>query len=521
MYTVIIVDDELFVRKGLRGLIDWSGNGYAVIDEADNGDDALDIIRKERPDLVITDIRMPGMDGIELIQAASELAPDTEFVIISGYNDFRYAQQAMRFGVMDYVLKPIDEEDIIQALSKLRIKLTDKKKRQEASRLEGGEKQIEALIRGELKEEGLRDWARPWLAAGASSYSYALVEMNVAPPWSREEMMPKKVQKEKIREAIRAEAPAFGTPVIYEHRKSYGFVVPDLYGKENQKDLRHFLQGVLGRIQNGDGVEPRIYAGHSVPSLEQLQASYGSAKETVAYKFLKPEDQVLLHADIAGTSLHYKYLSHEAQRKLTEAMERNDKEAIRGAIGSIIDEFQRERFSPEAIKTAIVQCVLETGRLIRELQGDEKELRHMEVVISWHDHNITLNQLRAMLEAFSIEAAEMIGGLTRSSALGVISKVKQYMDEHFHENINLKSISAQFYMNAAYLGQLFKKTYDVYFNEYLLQLRIEEAKRLLRQSDLRVYEIASRVGFNKPDYFVTQFEKLENMPPTEYRNRWK
>ncbi|MHA7966514.1 response regulator transcription factor [Paenibacillus sp. CAU 1782] len=521
MYTVIIVDDELFVRKGLRGLIDWSGNGYVVIDEADNGDDALDLIRDCKPDLVITDIRMPGMDGIELIQAASELAPDVEFVIISGYNDFRYAQQAMRFGVTDYVLKPIDQEDIAQALAKLRDKLAEKKKRREASRLESGEKQIEALIRGELKEDGLSEWAKPWLEAGASVYNYALVELNVAPPWSRGELQSKNELREKIREAVRAEAPAFGAPVLYEHRKSYGFVVPDVYEKGGDENLRRFLQGVLQRIEAGTGVEVCIYAGHSVQSLEQLQASYASAKETVAYKFLKPGEPVLLHADIAGTPLYYKHLSQEAQRGLTDAMERNDGEAIRQAIVIIIAEFQRERFSPEAIKTAIVQCVLETGRLIRELQGDEKGLRHMEVIISWHDHNITLNQLRTMLEDFSFEAAEMIGGLTRTSALGVISKVKQYMDDHFHENINLKSISAQFYMNAAYLGQLFKKTYDVYFNDYLLQLRIEEAKRLLRQSDLRVYEIASRVGFNKPDYFVTQFEKLENMPPTEYRNRWK
>lgn len=128
MYSVIIVDDELFVRKGLIEMIDWESSGFKVIDESDNGEDALAIIQAKKPDLVVTDIRMPVLDGLELIEAASKLQLETEFVIISGHNDFRYAQQAVRFGVQDYVLKPIDPDDIQQALVKLRDKLSAKQR---------------------------------------------------------------------------------------------------------------------------------------------------------------------------------------------------------------------------------------------------------------------------------------------------------------------------------------------------------------------------------------------------------
>ncbi|MDQ6417852.1 response regulator [Paenibacillus sp. LHD-117] len=119
MYTVIIVDDEKFVRKGLIKMLDWESSGFQVIDEAEDGEDALILLREKKPDLVLTDIRMPVLDGLELIHAAFEEKMETEFIIISGYNDFRYARQAMRYGVLDYVLKPVDQAEIKQALEKI------------------------------------------------------------------------------------------------------------------------------------------------------------------------------------------------------------------------------------------------------------------------------------------------------------------------------------------------------------------------------------------------------------------
>lgn len=151
MYGIIIVDDELFVRKGLIGMIDWEGSGFRIVDEADNGEDALELIRAKRPQLVITDIRMPVLDGIGLIEAVTEEQLGMEFIIISGYNDFRYAQQAVRYGVLDYVLKPINEHEIVKALHKFRDLFTARKQLQDRLSIHEGVKRVEALIRGKRR----------------------------------------------------------------------------------------------------------------------------------------------------------------------------------------------------------------------------------------------------------------------------------------------------------------------------------------------------------------------------------
>jgi len=128
-------------------------------------------------------------------------------------------------------------------------------------------------------------------------------------------------------------------------------------------------------------------------------------------------------------------------------------------------------------------------------------------------------ELKRLLSSFLLECASFVCKLRKEYAKGGIQKIKAYIEAHYNENISLKSIASVFYMNPVYLGQLFKKTYGLHFNEFLLQLRIGEAKKLLRQTDCRVYEIAEKVGFGSADYFVTRFEKLERMTPTEYRNK--
>lgn len=161
MYGIIIVDDELFVRKGLIEMIDWEDSGFQIIDEADNGEDALELIRARRPHLVITDIRMPILDGIGLIEAVTQEQLGTEFIIISGYNDFRYAQQAVRYGVLDYVLKPINEHEIVKALHKFRDEFSAQQQVQDRLHLHEGEQRIEALIRGS-------PWTKRWRLGSGS-----------------------------------------------------------------------------------------------------------------------------------------------------------------------------------------------------------------------------------------------------------------------------------------------------------------------------------------------------------------
>jgi len=140
-------------------------------------------------------------------------------------------------------------------------------------------------------------------------------------------------------------------------------------------------------------------------------------------------------------------------------------------------------------------------------------------MLHWDHYPLTLTKIHDIFTAFVLESAELILSLHSDNAKGVIHQVKKYIERHFGENITLKDIADDFYMNPVYLGQLFKKTYGIYFKDYILQVRINAAKKMLRQTDMRVYQVAESVGIGNADYFVTQFEKIVGMTPTQYRNK--
>jgi two-component system response regulator YesN len=152
------------------------------------------------------------------------------------------------------------------------------------------------------------------------------------------------------------------------------------------------------------------------------------------------------------------------------------------------------------------------------MDGDKNGLPILDAMHIWTKMPASLQGLKAMFKTFIQESTVYIAELRKTNTKGCIQKIKQYIETHYDQNLSLKSIAAIFYMNPVYLGQLFKKTYGVYFNEFLLQTRMQEAKRLLRQTGLRVYEIADKIGYNNADYFVTQFEKVERKTPSEYRS---
>ncbi|MBD3919934.1 response regulator transcription factor [Paenibacillus sp. PR3] len=517
MFTAIIVDDELFVRKGLIGLMDWEASGFRIIGEADNGEDALALIKEINPDLVITDIRMPILDGIGLIQAASNEQLSTSFIIISGYHDFSYAQQAMRHGVMDYVVKPIDEQELEDALARIREKLSAKKVLEERTSRHREERQMELLIRGELEETDLTHWKSMW--PDARTYTYVLFEINDVLPWNGSVMPMTDIVHNGIRTAIQEAARSNVETMLYSHRQCYGVIIPNVDLVPYGGSMRRLLESVMHRLRERFRLTFRIFAGRPVHDLMQIYQSYATAKEALQFKLLKADELIILYSDIEGQTLHYKYPDDETYRKLTEAVEENNQENVQQSIQRLFTTFQEQAFSPEAIKSAIAQCVLNIVKSIRCMEGDEKELSGLEPIMSWHDYSITMKELRQLFETFVLEATALFSKLYCASGKGSIQKIKSYVDRNYHQNLSLKSISAQFFMNSAYLGQLFKKTFGVYFNDYLHQLRITEAKKLLRQKELRIYEIAERVGFNNADYFVTQFEKLERVTPSEYRNR--
>jgi two-component system response regulator YesN len=516
MYKVLIVDDEIFVRKGVINLIDWSSLQFEICAEAENGQQAIKLIEQHRPDLVLVDIRMPVMDGLELIRHVKEEGEyQPLFIVVSGYNDFSYAQQALRYNVSDYMVKPVDERELAATLKKLANSLNQMKLSSITREKPLVETVIESLLQAEPNDQVIQQIAHVLELPRSSSYTYVIAELQGMPlPEDKDHLLALKSTLERFFQHERT------LLLIHERAYSqYGFVVPQVWLTEHASTERAAYAKLLDRLEEELGTTVVLFIGSSANDLKGIVNSGSAANECLNYRFAAGSKRLVLASEMLALPLYYFDVDEGLHSKLIYEIEANRYEGYASVIDTIFTSFQDMRFAPSAVTNTIRRSVIALINILRQLEGDEQELQLLDELLEWHKKYRNLEQLHHVFLRFVEEAAAYIADRRSKSGKGSIEKVKIYIDSHYKDNIYLKGIAAMFYMNPVYLGQLFRKNYGVYFNEYLLSLRIEEAKRLLRQTKKRMYEIAELVGFQNADYFATQFEKLEKMTPTDYRNQ--
>ncbi|CAM4323839.1 response regulator transcription factor [Paenibacillus alkaliterrae] len=519
MFKVVLVDDELYARQGLKQFTDWNKYGFDIVAEAANGEEALHVIEQTQPDLVVTDIRMPVLDGLELIRAVKERKKaEPSFIIVSGYGDFKYAQKAVRFGVNDFILKPIDEEEMEQTLQTLSETLSRNMQFQADRARLLGQSFFESLLTGTLEKDLSPDMMRAMGLRDDEELRYFDVELNdlqLAHDYSEGRW------KTDVADAI---ASAIGQESIYVHERQrgvFGFVAGKQSWTRHERCWKQFAVLLQQRLRDQLGANVILYGGKAVSAAELIPESFRTAGEAWRHKYASAGNGPLLFEEMEGCPVKYLEMDDSSVARLMVAIEENDPLAVSRMIDEIFERFLTERYAPDAVVRTITRFFFGVVRIIESMQGDKNELLSLDAMHTWSQTPATLQGLKARFISFVQESSAYIAELRKNNTKGSIQKIKQYIEEHYDQNLSLKSIAAVFYMNPVYLGQLFKKTYGVYFNEFLLQTRMKEAKRLLRQTGLRVYEIADKIGYNNADYFVTQFEKAEQKTPSEYRSAMK
>lgn len=509
MRKVFLVDDDVFVRKGIQTLVNWEDFGFFVCGEADNGEDALEQIVELQPDLVLTDIRMPVVDGLSLIEKLNnDMDNPPNFIVISGYNDFKYAQKALRFGVQDFLLKPVDQEELYETLDRVSKSITIQ------TRSMGNIQKMEAvsIIRNYLMEEPdpilLKTMEHPIVQA--KEFTFLKIEVNgleLDYPYIETEI------EKQLNEYYSLEKIAF-----YEDGIGYYcLVLTDQFLISNSLSLEDFIKQLQLKLIKKLRSPVIIYAGKTVDTITEINESYNIARNAIQFKYILSTENIIYPSMVEENTIYYIDLEQEAYDTMMEYMEENNLEMIEKQVQSMLSRAVEKQFAKDAFKTVVNRLNHEVLTLLKEVDGYEDRLEHFKLMLEWDRYPVTLNQLAEIWFRFLSECSNILFELNQNHVRGTIYQVKKYVHSHFHQPITMKSIASKFYINPVYMGQLFKKTYGVYFKDYVLQVRIQEAKRLLRQSDMRIYEVAERVGFNNPDYFVTQFEKTVGKTPSQYR----
>lgn len=523
MNKVILVDDEMYFRKGLRNLINWEDCGFKVVGEAANGEDALKMIHDVKPDLIITDIRMPVLDGIGLIKEAIEIeAVQSKFIIISGHSDFKYAQQALRYGVHDFVLKPIDQDEIEQTLKLLSKTLAEQKQLQEQMLEEQAKIVFNHLLLGMVEEnDDSIDLLNLLSLGNPQEYFYILIEVNGIPDESN-------LNNEKRIRQIKFTLEDVMNEICNKEERIWlqeispstiGGLVTSNHLARFQMNLRRFINWVNKELTKRISDDITMYVGKAVPSLTSFKESYTSVEWAQQHKYANNENEIIFFVDIVNKPITSDELDESVFQLLIEKIEEDTTVSIVNTLEVLFISLVTNKLSKDTVHSSLTSFVHSLLKIIKKMGGDPSSLQTYKIINILHHYNVTIDQLKELIISFVVECKDEICNLRKQAANGEAYKIKQYIDLYYHKNISLKTIAAKFFMNPVYLGQLFKKTYGIYFKDYLLQVRINEAKKQLRQSEKRIYEIAESVGFNNTDYFVTIFGKLENMKPSEYRNK--
>lgn len=522
MLKVLLVDDEPLVLEGLKVMVDWNALGFMICGQTTNGEDAIEFIKEHEPDLVLTDIKMPVVDGLNLIKHVKDtMQLNIKFVILSSYSEFEFAQTAMKYNVQHYILKPLDEEKIEDVLKKVHKEIVEDQRTQKELK-QGMKNYIRDILHKPINLEenkNILEKANKYLhiKENGKRLYYAIVYIDHFAEWmdqlDEEEISEK---KNKILDIIIKIMGLNDTMNIFEEGPNgYGIILTSsMLGNRSIYQLTKDLQNDFFH-SNIRGIS--IAVGEKVKQLYEINHSYETAHIALNHKFFKGDGSILLYWEVKDQSFNYNFKDVISFPILIESIENYELDKIEARIQNVFEEFERKLLAPELIKMYITNLGYEVTKIINDMNGNVDEFYSQLPFYKFQISKSNMHVIQGLIKDFCIESSKYIKILRDKQKSTNIMKIEEYIREHYTESITLKKLATKFYMNPVYLGQLFKKTYGMYFNEYLHSIRIDEAKKLLRRTDMKVYEIATHLGYKDIYGFLNKFDRFVHMTPTQYK----
>lgn len=512
MYRIMIVDDEPGISEGMKRLIERENPEWKVEIIAYNGNHGYELARQFLPDIIITDICMPQSDGLEMIRRLHEGGSRVEFVLISGYSEFEYARKAMTYGVQHYILKPVEEEELFRALEDVCRSIDRRRSHlQKVKSLEDtaktNMKAMQALLLRDLINTESEDSAKMMLDAcefptDAEQYVCALLDTgNNA------------VEASVVADQLVPDKTAYSIAVPYG-RNQYVIILSN-----PQASLVISLRQLLINLKEAVGGEFSMGLGLPVRAADKLNYSFRQAQTALSYKLLWGTGSVIAYRDLESIGKKGSLPSKEDMNRLEILIGRMNIPGSSAAITDIFEKIKNNRqMSLESLQMLCMNIILHGTR---RLPADELNKFIPEDILSLEGiaRFSSLELLRDRMISAIHEILRRQADKKQKVPKHVVSELTDYLNENYHKEISLVDLSGRFFLSPQYLSQMFKeKTGDTYLN-YLMGLRIDAAKKLLAQSDLKVYEICERVGYTDTTYFSRLFEKKAGCKPTEYRKR--
>lgn len=507
MFKVMLVDDEPLILEGLKHFINWEREGFTIIHKCKNGLEAYRAFQKQPVDLVITDIQMPEMTGLELLE---KIQAQTISVVLSGYQDFGYIRTGLKLGIENYLLKPIDEEELIETLRAVRAKL-ELQQKETLSDLIMRDHCISRWFMGQMKsgefEERMQFYPDFKLDAG-DRIGYLRID------WDQTTTMDAAKLQRELEQAT-------GAWIVYLQSGQILVIWPKetwLNENENreQNGFERLKQHLAIQLR---GIDYVLVYSNPIDDLTQLKETYRELEMATELKLVLPEQDFKYAASIyfgnagvkEGTGKHKAI----AYQNLIDLLTKGQVQQVRETLRVTVDEYMANGGTLLVKSTLLELCMHLRNHFYHTFQYENYVLM-MQRILMIENQDDTYNCINMCLDLVSSKEAS-----GASHYCSIIQAVVKYIHLNYAQDMSLKTLGAHFYMNPIYLGQLFQKEVKTSFTNYLNQVRIEQAKLLLLSSHEKAGRIGKQVGYPDPAYFYKQFKRYEKITPNEWRKQEK
>ena len=533
MYKILLVDDEILVRDAIRENIDWGKLDCELIGDCENGKQAVEFVKTHEVDIVLTDILMPYMDGMELSHFLHDNYPDILIVIFSGFGEFEYAKKAIQYNVSEYMLKPVTAMELTKVIENMKEKLDSRKKEQR--KMESltqvsqdyhknanviRSKALDCLVKCTREVQvSLDELERMGITFQAASYRVAVFDIDT---YSEMYQMDMDKQQESALMAfvlfnvgdeivVREKA-----GVVYQEGNNRVCIIfAGNRTKEFSESIHRICHEIQKKVKEVIGLETSIGIGSWVRSPYELIYSYRLAAKAIDYRYLLGGNLLF---DMEEKKTDNSIFLINDLETLTEAIKSGDRRLMEETLGQIETEIKSALVEKSYACIYLQQVIRAIGNTCQSLSEEpEKIIAQRETLFKAVTEQRMFSQAAALVEKYAQEVFDELQELNSSSGQRQGMLAMDYIQKNYMDpGLSLNSICSYLNISTSYFSTIFKEMTGETFIEVLTRVRMEKAKELLENTTMKNYEIAEKVGFSDPHYFGISFKKITGKTPTEY-----
>ncbi|WP_245711620.1 response regulator transcription factor [Gracilibacillus ureilyticus] len=498
---MMVVDDERRTRQGIVTLIEWKRFGFEVIDTAADGLEAIEKYKKHLPHLVIIDIKMPKMSGLEVIKIIREKDQNVKFLILSGYADFHYAKQALQYNATGYLLKPLEEEELTNYLMKIHKELDEQNIFNKEKENNHCQSHVDNIIQGVLTQKSVLYFEEnlKW-----EHYALLLLKFHEKKDFALRDIY------QNTQGMVKGDK-----GIVFLKDNHIGILVNENKSGSNTEKLYYTIYHQLTM----KSIEVIAAVSEVVSKIESLNKCYRQAIFFLEKSFFYEEQYLITSTTPQIFDRRIKEERGEItnyQDKLLYAIEISDKSVFIKFIKDTVAMLAKSGASEKEIKSQITMTLTYiNNKLTARYPQFQEEITNILADLADIQNSRNVKQLISSVHEHLIELSSVID-ISESNL--IVKRMTDFIDNNYANNIKLDMIAELLHYHKAYLGKLFKEETGEYFKTYLDKVRIENSKRYLKEG-YKVYEVAKMVGYTTADYFHSKFKKYEGISPSDYRKK--